>query len=474
MQSKIIDYFLQISKVPRESKKEEQIRNFLISWAILKEFEYKTDKIWNLVVYIPATIDKKNSETIILQSHIDIVCIKDSWIIHNFEIDSIDVYEEDWFLKAHWTTLWADDWIWMAISLACAELESHPALELLFTVDEEQWLWWVSHFDASLVKWRKIINLDNEDEHEICVSSAGWEWIEFLKKNIFSKKPTFDQYKIVINWFKWWHSWVDIEKNRWNAIKFMFDFLKSLKEIYPNDFEFVSLRWWQAGNAIPKECELIIWIKEIFPIKEILEKLVENTRTNYDCPKINYKIIKNIERFPVISTRLNTNYDFIDMFDDIKIWVYKMSKNILWLTETSVNLWVINAGSDWINILFMPRSSISESLCDIEKDLTEKWKKYWFEIILHEKFFGWQQDQESDFVKQIFEEYKKVYWDKAKVVAVHAGLECWILVSRIWKWTEAVSIWPTISNPHSPDEKCEINSIWNVFEILKSFLSKFI
>lgn len=467
-QEKVIEYFKQISEIPRQSKKEEKIREFLINWAISKNFQYKTDLIWNLVIYIPSTPDQINNEWIILQAHMDMICVKEPNSNHNFEIDPIEVFEESWFLKARNTTLGADNWIWIALALACSELGSHPALELLFTVDEEQGMSWASSLDSSLLNFKKIINLDSEEEYNLCISSAWWAKIEIVKEDLVFVEPKYNQYEIKILWFKWWHSWVEINKNRWNAIKFVLKFLEILSR-KNFDYELVSINWWVADNVIPKECKLIIWTLNLSELSESLEIFIKYTKLIYDCPDLNFEITELKKKQKIISSK--DAFNLINNISSFKIWVYSMSKHIPNLVETSCNLWVFELSEYWLKAQFMPRSSNVDYLKIILNWFQERSKTYYLKSNINSEYDWWEQDPNSPFVQSVFELYKKYFWDKAHLEAIHAWLECWMIVSKLWKWAEAISIWPNLFDVHSINERCEIESVWKIFNILKEFLA---
>lgn len=166
-------HFERISRIPRPSKHEERIRQYLTEWAWERGFETAADRVGNLVVRIPATADRLGEDPVILQSHMDMVCVKLPQSKHDFDTDPIEYHEEGGWIRANGTTLGADNGIGMALALASVEFASHPPLELLFTADEEQGMSGALGLDTRILTGKKVINLDSEDEGEICVSSAG-------------------------------------------------------------------------------------------------------------------------------------------------------------------------------------------------------------------------------------------------------------------------------------------------------------
>lgn len=460
----VLDYFKQISQIPRQSKKEEKIRQYLVDFATNKNIEYKQDSAWNIVLYVPATFTKMESNSLILQSHMDMVCVKEESLVHDFETDPIQVNEENWYLFSNWTSLWADNGIWMAIMLASVDSKVHPKLELLFTVDEEQWLNWALELDWKMLSWNKLINLDTEDWWDICISSA-W-WIRIDTKIQFQRIWwNYLQYKIMLSWMKGWHSWVEIDKNRWNAIYLFIDFLKKYKDW----FELISIDWWSAENVIPSNLTMFLWIEKIDVFENCLQEYIIEYKKQYDCPDISINI-----------DQINTNYlivenkeIIINTINSIQDWVYSMSDKIIWLVNTSTNLWIIQTHENELSISYMVRSSLTNELDDIIKNIVENYENNWFEVNVWTKYPWWQQDPNTDFVKYIYENMKLHYNDEAKLVAYHAWLECWIIVDKLWKESQAVSIWPTIKWAHSIDERVEIKSIEKIINVLNSILESF-
>lgn len=459
--SQTLKYFKEIIKYPRPSKQEEKIRNFLIEFFSSKWYEYKVDKTWNLIVYVPAK-NSNSTETIILQAHMDMVCVKTSDSNHDFLNDEIEIYEKEWFLHAKNTTLWADNGIWIALAMSAINFESHPKMELVFTINEEDWMDWVFWLDFSLLSWTKIINLDSEDEHEICISSAWWIWI-LASKKLERETWSLEKYEVEIFWMLWWHSWIEIDKNRWNAIIVAFKFLSEFDEI----FEVYSLNSWYASNVIPLKIKLVLWISDIKNFEEKLKNYLENTKNIYDCPNISFKIskIKND------SKSIKNAKEIIKNLVQIKDWVYKMSGKIDWLVETSMNLWILKVEGNILKNTYLLRSSNNDDLKNIFENTKIFLEKNWFEIETDRWYLWWQDDPNSELLKITKAEFEKVLWNPVKIIAIHALLECWSLVAWLNKPNvNAISIWPNIFWAHSVEEKVEIASIEKLEKILSWIL----
>ena len=460
MLTKILENFEKISSVPRCSFHEDKIRNFFENWAKENWFDYKTDKNWNIVIYVPWTKWRENEDPVILQWHMDMVCVKDKDSNHNFETDGIKIIKNWNMITADKTTLWADNGIGLAIAMYLATNTNHPPLELLITSSEEVGLIWALNLDSSMLKWKKLINIDTEDLWEICVSSAGWVRIDVSKKIKTRKSNHKKAYKIVLWWMKWGHSGVKIDKNRWNAIYSFFEFLNENN---------VDLAYFQAGvadNAIPKELEAVVFSNE--KLDDKLDLLVKNIKQNYDTPETFYKIEK-----------INSNQEVVENLEEIikavlntKIGVIKMSDKIENLVRTSNNLWVLNIENGEIKIVYMPRSSSKKDLEVIKNNIKTNFS--WFDINFSSEYPGWEENPNSDFVQDIKKSYDQILkennLDKSEIVAYHAGLECGALVKKLWDGACAVSIWPTIKGAHTTEETCDLVSVEIVTKVLKKYL----
>jgi dipeptidase D len=268
---------------------------------------------------------------------------------------------------------------------------------------------------------------------------------------------------------KWWHSWVEIEKNRWNTI---FSFLNFLNT-YSWDFEIFEIKWWVADNAIPKELDVIISVENEKYFREELDLFLEKIKNTFDAPEIFYNLeILSTEGFnPLNKSIQKTNFKkLIKPIFNTQIWVLKMSKNIENLVQTSNNLWIFNIENNKLKITYSPRSSEIDDLEKIKSKIIYNFEN--FNIKIWEQYPWWEENPESEFIKEILEIYKKENNWKAKIVAYHAWLECWALVKKLWWTIKAISLWPTIKNAHTTSEMCELNSVEIIWKILTKYLEK--
>lgn len=452
-----IGYFKQITTYPRPSKDEDKIRDFLIKFFSSNWYKYIVDNVGNLVVYIPAK-NSNSKETIILQSHLDMVCVKNPDSKHDFFVDPIEFYEKDGFICAKNTTLGADNGIWVALSMSAIHFDKHPSLELVFTIDEEAWMSWIMWLDYELLKWTKIINLDSEEEDMICISSAWWIGIISKKKLDFIEWK-FSKYDVEIFGMKWWHSWVEIDKNRWNAIKIFFDFLTN----YEDDIEIYKLNSWIAPNVIPNKISATLWISDIGFFEDSLKRYLNKLKNIFDCPELSFNITENNEKLLCV----NKWIEIIRILQEIKDWIYTMSQKIDWLVQTSINLWISKIENWYIENTYLLRSSDNTELQELKNNVEQILTNKGFNLEFDRWYPGWQDDPNSHLLSVAKNEFEKVIWKKPQIVAIHAWLECWVLVSGLNnKKVNAISIWPNIYNVHSTEEKVEIESVERIEKIL--------
>ena len=464
MLEKVLKYFKELSKVPRCSGSEQKVCDFVVLWAKKKGFKYKIDKIWNVVVYVPSTEWLENKETIILQWHLDMVCWKKEGISHDFEKDSIEVIEKDWFLRANKTTLWADNGIWLAIAMVMADIEVHPKLEILATISEEVWMIWAMNLDSGMLSGKKLINLDTENSWEIIIASALW-----IRHNITSEFELhnwiYDKYIINITWLKWWHSWIEIDKSKWNWVDCLMEFLNG---IWWN-IEFYFINSWTADNVIPNELESVVWVEYNKVLLNSLDEFIEFYRREYWEDDFEMSIEKSNFNWKAIWK--NDSKKIIDAILKSRSWVYKYSDTIEWFVQTSQNLWILKLNKWKLNIEYLIRSSVDEELFELaEKTKCNFWE--FAKVSSWVPFPGWVEDSNSSLLKNIKTIYEKINSKEVKVLWIHAWLECWTIKSKMPIWSEIISIWPNIFWAHTPEERCEIKSIVVICRVLEEFLRK--
>jgi len=473
--SKIFSIFSEITKIPRESGHEEHIIEYLQNFAKSKGLEYKTDKAGNVVILKPATKGMESAPTVILQSHSDMVCEKNSGTIHDFRKDPIKVTEENGWLIAKETTLGADCGIGMAAQLAILEDNniSHGPLEALFTTEEETGLTGAKSLEPNFLKGSILINLDSEDEGELFIGCAGG--IDTTGRFRYTPRKCRNDVKFVkfgVFGATGGHSGDDIEKNRANANQIL---LRFLFEAY-SSFA-VSLCEIEGGNkrnAISREAYAIISIdpKDEDQINELFQKVVSEAQNEHFLSD------------PQLAGKIGNAPPFENCIDDetfIKLvcslysmphGVLAMSQSIPGFVETSTNLASIKMESEGvIKVATSQRSSINSAKHNAARRVEAVLKLAGAEVTHETEYPGWQPNPDSRVLRVTESSYRELFPNPPIVRAIHAGLECGILIDK-FPHLDIISFGPTVKGAHAPGERLEIESVDKFWKLLVDVLGK--
>ncbi len=465
--------FVELTKIPRPSKKEGKIIEFMRQWATERKIEVFVDEVGNVIYRKPATKGYENRKTIILQGHLDMVPQKNSEKVHDFEKDPITAYIDGEWVTADGTTLGADNGMGVALAMSVFEATNieHPPLEALFTVDEETGMTGAFGLKPGLLKGDILINLDSEEEGAICIGCAGGTdaniEFEYEKENI---KSDYASYKIIIKGLKGGHSGVDIHLQRGNAAKLLFRFLFNLQknfEIHLADFEVGNMR-----NAIPREGWAIIAVPK--EKSSEFEKMIDEYQTIYqrEYKEADEGLKFGFEKVPMPEFVIDaaTQEALLQGIMATPNGVMRMSLSMPGVVEASTNLSIVKLHEDKIQISALIRSSVDSSKQEVEDMFSAifngvKADRVWFDG----QYPGWKPEPNSQIAKIMDETYKKMYKKEADLYAIHAGLECGLLMG-VYPNIQAISIGPTIKYPHSPDEKVEISTVKKVWDFLLEVL----
>lgn len=464
---RVLFYFEELTKIPRESGNEKAVSDFLVEFAKENKLEYFQDSAMNVVVKKQGSKGYENHEAVILQGHIDMVCAKDKDKVIDFKKDSLEILVDGDFIRAKGTTLGADNGIAVAMSLALLEDKAavHPPLEVLFTTEEETGMGGASNVDGSLFNGKTLINIDSEEEGEFCVSCAGGVRIKFHQpyktvKNTYSKT-----YEIEIAGLTGGHSGIEIHKGRANAIRLLGRTLESLSK----DIGIVKVDGGEKMNAIAKRAKAVISANRDLTedIKE-LEKIFKNEHLTTD-----EKLEMNIREVEKESEMMNTSSAnrLIDVMLLMVNGVQSMSAHIEGLVESSSNIGVLSTDKDEVVFESAARSSV-ESL---KKKMIAQFESLASlsggKVVLESDYPEWPFNPDSkirDLMKSV---YKDMYGEEAKIMAIHAGLECGILKRQIGD-IDMISFGPNMWDVHTPNEHVSISSIERSYVFLKEVLIK--
>lgn len=467
------EQFDDITRVPRPSKKEGKIIEFLVGFAENHGFDYRKDEIGNVVIYKGATPGFESRPTVVLQSHMDMVCEKNSDVEFDFENDAIRTKIDGEWVKAEGTTLGADCGIGMAAALAVLLDESlqHGAIEALFTVDEETGLTGAFELGEGMLKGKYLINLDSEDEGEIFIGCAGG--IDTLATFHYRNEETPKNYawfRVDVSDLLGGHSGDDIDKGRANSNKIVARLLWDAMQSYE-----MRLSYFCGGNlrnAIPREAYAIFGVPA--RLKEVFVKhyrmFAEDVRSEFQFTEPNFKITLN--EMPEVSTVLDEKSQsaLVNALVGVPNGVLAMSFAVQGLVETSTNLASVKfEGEDSIVVTTSQRSSVESAKTYAMQTVESVFALAGADVAHSDGYPGWAPNPDSSLLATTVESYKRLFGVEPKVRAIHAGLECGLFLEK-YPELEMVSFGPTLRGVHSPDERLEIATVRKFWDLLADVL----
>lgn len=466
-------YFDEITKIPRPSKKEEKIIEYLLDFAQKHQFEAEKDDAGNVVIRKPATQGMENATPVILQSHSDMVCEKNSDVDFNFDTDPIQTYIDGDWVKAKGTTLGGDDGIGVAAALAVLASDDlkHPALECLFTSDEETGMTGAFGLQPGFLKGKILINLDSEDEGELYIGCAGGMdttvEMEYEKENI---PESWYSCKITVSGLKGGHSGDDIEKGLGNANKILNRFLWRLSEKV--DFKLSEFKGGNLRNAIAREAFAIISVKQHDKeqIRLNLNIYTNEIQNEFAHTEPNLKLDMTTVEHPGFAMDSNTQHKLIRALYACPHGVISMSQTIEDLVETSTNLASVKFEDNKIIIGTSQRSSVDTALTDVAAMVRSVFELANAKVTHSDGYPGWTPKLDSEILKATKESYKRLFDKEPEVLAIHAGLECGLFLTK-YPYLDMISFGPTIKGAHSPDERMHIPSVQKFWDLLADVLA---
>jgi len=466
--------FADLNGVPRPSKKEERIIEFIKAFGNSLGLETFEDQIRNVIIRKPATPGMENRKSIVLQSHLDMVHQKNNETVFDFDVQGIEMFVDNDWIKAKGTTLGADNGIGVATIMAILESDTipHPAIEALFTIDEETGMTGALNLKAGILKGNILLNLDTEQDDEIDIGCAGGIDVTAIGNYQMEELPAdYSAWRISVKGLNGGHSGMDIHKGLGNANKIMNRLLYKGFELFGlavSEINGGSLR-----NAIPRESESIIILpkNKINDFNTAFEQLIKDIKFELKTTEPTLQIGLQESPLPNLIMNSDTQIQLINAIYSVSNGVYRMSADIDNLVETSNNLARVIVKDGKIFIACLTRSSIESSKMDLAQALEANFKMANLQVSFSGSYPGWTPNVSSPILKVLTSVYEQLYQKKPKVVACHAGLECGIL-GKNYPNMDMISFGPTILGAHSPDERVSISSVqkyWRfVLEILKA------
>ncbi len=467
--------FDSITKVPRPSKKEAKIIAWLIEFAKSHNLEYKRDKIGNVVIKAAATAGYEQRPTVILQSHVDMVCEKNSDVVFDFENDAIRTRIVDGWVKADGTTLGADCGIGMAAALAVLidpTLE-HGAIEALFTVDEETGLTGAFELEDGMLEGKYLINLDSEDEGELFIGCAGG--IDTVARFEYQNQPSpasYSFFRVDVSDLQGGHSGDDINKGRVNSNKTVARLLWEAT----SSFE-MRLSYFDGGNlrnAIPREAYAIFGVPKSLrdQFLERYELFASDMHAEFKLREPNFNI--SLNEMPHIDTVIDEQCQaaLINAIVGLPNGVIAMSAAVEGLVETSTNLASVKfVGKNIIEVTTSQRSSVESAKTYAMQMVESVFTLSGAEVTHSDGYPGWAPDPSSELLRITAESYRTLFGVEPLVKAIHAGLECGLFLEK-YPDLDMISFGPTLRGVHSPDERLEIASVDKFWRLLCDLLKR--
>lgn len=458
----VFHYFNEICQIPRPSKKEEKIVAYLKEFGEKHQLETKVDQVGNVLIKKPATKGRENLKTVILQSHVDMVCEKNSNVDHDFLKDPIKTVIDGEWLKAQGTTLGADNGIGVATQLAllaAGDIE-HGPVECLFTIDEETGLTGAFALQEGFMSGDILLNLDSEDEGELFIGCAGGmdTLAEFAYKTIAAPQDYFF-FKVEVKGLTGGHSGDDINKNRANANKLLVRFLSSASEKY--DMYLCEINGGNLRNAIPREayavCAVPMADKE--SVRVDLNVFAAEAENEYSVSEPDMKFVLQSQTPRGEAIDRDTVSRLIKSLYAVHHGILAMSQDIPGLVETSSNLASVKmTEGNIIKVATSQRGSIRSSCKDMVNMVKAAFELGGAITKVGEGYPGWKPNPSSPVLKVAVDAYKRLFGIEPKVKAIHAGLECGLFLEK-YPSLDMVSFGPTLRGVHSPDERMLIPSV---------------
>ncbi|WP_106813016.1 aminoacyl-histidine dipeptidase [Prevotella merdae] len=471
--ARVFEQFAEINKIPRPSKHEEKMIDYLKEFAEKRNLEHEVDETGNVIIRKPATKGHENAPMVSLQSHMDMVCDKLVDVDINFQTDAIQTYVDGEWLTAKGTTLGADDGIGCAIELAILDSDDieHGPIECVFTRDEETSLTGAMGMKAGFMKGDMLINLDSEDEGQIFISCAGGKTTS--AKFTFTREQAPEGYFFLqasIKGLKGGHSGDDINKKRANAIKILTRFL--YKEQEKMDLHLASFNSGKLHNAIPRDGVIVFAVpaSEKETIRVDWNVFTANVEEEYHVSDTTMEFnLESAEATAVIEKGVSHRFILAMQAVDNGVFAMCQDEALAYMVETSNNVASVATSDNEINIVTSQRSNVMSNLENETNTVKAAFELAGAEVKMSDGYPAWKMNPDSKLTKVAVESYKKLFGKEPIVKGIHAGLECGLFSER-YPNLDMVSFGPTLRDVHTPDERLYIPTVQMVWDHLLDIL----
>ncbi|OXA86404.1 aminoacyl-histidine dipeptidase [Flavobacterium hercynium] len=465
--------FADLNEVPRPSKKEERVIEFMKNFGNSLGLETFEDEIRNVIIRKPATPGMESRKAIVLQGHLDMVHQKNADTVFDFDTQGIDMYVDGDWVRARGTTLGADNGLGVATIMAILESKDipHPAIEALFTIDEETGMTGALNLKGGILQGQILLNLDTEEDDEIDIGCAGG--IDVTATRTYNEEEVPEGsvgHIITVKGLNGGHSGMDIHKGLGNANKIMNRLLFDAFENF--GLQVAEINGGSLRNAIPRESVAKVIISEMFDEAYVfdMQEIINDIKAEYKTtePNLSIEIVKC--DLPEKVMDLGVQEGIIRAIYAAHNGVYRMSADMADLVETSNNIARVIVKDGEISVGCLTRSSVETSKFDLANSLRSAFELVGCEVELSGSYPGWTPNVNSEILDTLVSIYEKQNNEKPKVVACHAGLECGILGTN-YPDMDMISFGPTIHGAHSPDERASISSAQKYWKFVLEILS---
>ena len=471
---KLFHFFEDISAIPRASKNEKALSDYLVKFAEERGLWVYQDDIHNVIIKKAGSKGAEDKAPVMLQGHLDMVCEKRSGVDHDFETEGLELIVKDGVLSANGTTLGSDNGVAVALMMTVLDDEEleHPPIECVFTTQEEIGLNGASALDKSQITARTMINMDSEEEGVATISCAGGLRIE-LTRNIERTQAEGTLVQVKIEGLLGGHSGMDINKERQNANLMMARMAAHLMD--QTNGMLVSFAGGTKDNAITRECEMTLLYtdkaeaekaeKLACDLAEVFADEISSIEPDYSCE------VAVTENQSAAVIKAEDSKALISLIRLAPIGVYRRNIKMDGFVVVSSNMGVVRTSEDEMFIAIAPRSSVASFQEDTKSRFALLADTFGFEIAYRGEYPGWSYAEKSE-IRDIFvESYKDLFGTDLKLEAIHAGLECGLFSDAI-PGLDAIAVGPTLNDVHTPDESAPLDSLERFYELLKDVLSR--
>ena len=469
--AKVFEYFEDISNIPRPSYKEEKISNYLVQFAKDHNLEYYQDELFNVIMIKEATPGYEDVEPIILQGHMDMVCEKKPDCTKNMDEEGLDLAIDGDYIYAKGTTLGGDDGIAVAYALAILDDDSleHPRLEFVCTVSEEVGMDGAFGLDVSMLKGKKLLNLDSEEEGILLTSCAGGCGSE-VSLSVSRENATGVKLSVNVNKLTGGHSGAEIDKWRANANMVMAALLAEMDE--KAGVRLISMEGGKKDNAIPRNCgaEVMVSADKVDAAIAAANAYAEGIKREYEVsdPEMEISVVNDGEATASALSSADTA-KAIALIQALPNGIQRMSRDIEGLVETSLNLGVLVLEENALVLRYALRSSVGSAKDAMMSKIAYVAKALGAKAEFAGQYPAWEYKKDSALREDMVRVYEEMFGKKPVVEAIHAGLECGILAGKI-PGLDAVSIGPEMHDIHTSEERLSISSTERMYRYVVELL----